>query len=547
MTNNAGTNRKFSLAIWWALLMVALTVAIFIRIRLLDIPLERDEGEYAYAGQLMLQGVPPYKLAYNLKFPGTYVAYALIMSIFGQTISGVHAGLLVINISTVALIFFLGRRLVSSSTAIAAAAAYVVLSVGPSVLGTAAHATNFVNLAVLGGSLLLFDQQHQQSFKRLLLSGVLFGIGLLMKQPAFFFILFATLYLLVKDIQLRVTWKRMVSRQLTFWLGVVACMGSACVILWKAGVFDKFWFWTVDYARQYQSLVPLGQGASLFLQNVKEIIVAGWLIWVLAGFGLIAQFWNKKARVNAGFLLSFLIFSALALCPGFYFRQHYFILVLPAVALFAGVGTSTLAHMFANQPSAFRLIPFCLFAVSLIIPIACERTFLFSLSPPEASREIYSASPFPEAIKIANFVRERTDTNDTIAVLGSEPEIYFYAHRHSATGYIYTYGLMELQKYARQMQLEMIHEIEMARPKYLISIVVKDSWLEKPGSERLIFTWVDNYAAENYDVVGFINLVAHDHTDYYFGSTPRSVPKLGDYILIYERRSSEQTVIVPGT
>lgn len=37
-------------------------------------PLERDEGEYAYAGQLMLQGIPPYQLAYNMKLPGTYAA-----------------------------------------------------------------------------------------------------------------------------------------------------------------------------------------------------------------------------------------------------------------------------------------------------------------------------------------------------------------------------------------------------------------------------------------------------------------------------------------
>ena len=38
------------------------TLVVAIRIRLLGIPLERDEGEYAYAGQLILQGVPPYKL-----------------------------------------------------------------------------------------------------------------------------------------------------------------------------------------------------------------------------------------------------------------------------------------------------------------------------------------------------------------------------------------------------------------------------------------------------------------------------------------------------
>ena len=51
--------------------IILLTVAI-IRIRLLSFPLERDEGEYAYFGQLILQGIPPYKLAYNLKLPGTY-------------------------------------------------------------------------------------------------------------------------------------------------------------------------------------------------------------------------------------------------------------------------------------------------------------------------------------------------------------------------------------------------------------------------------------------------------------------------------------------
>src|SRR5437899_7181957 len=57
---------------WWILLAVVIAVVVFIRIHFLAIPLERDEGEYAYAGQLMLQGIPPYRLAYNMKFPGVY-------------------------------------------------------------------------------------------------------------------------------------------------------------------------------------------------------------------------------------------------------------------------------------------------------------------------------------------------------------------------------------------------------------------------------------------------------------------------------------------
>src|SRR5436190_7637507 len=42
---------------WWILAVIVFSVVITIRTRLLGIPLERDEGEYAYAGQLILQGV----------------------------------------------------------------------------------------------------------------------------------------------------------------------------------------------------------------------------------------------------------------------------------------------------------------------------------------------------------------------------------------------------------------------------------------------------------------------------------------------------------
>ncbi len=91
---------------WWVLLAATLALVVIVRIRLLGLPLERDEGEYAYAGQLMLQGIPPYKLAYSMKFPGTPAAYALLMSIFGQSIAGVHLGLLIVNLATIGLLFF---------------------------------------------------------------------------------------------------------------------------------------------------------------------------------------------------------------------------------------------------------------------------------------------------------------------------------------------------------------------------------------------------------------------------------------------------------
>src|SRR5271163_3364163 len=78
----------------WATLAVALLFSVAIRYRLREMPLERDEGEYAYAGQLMLQGIAPYTLAYTMKLPGTPSAYAALMAVFGQTMAGIRIGLI---------------------------------------------------------------------------------------------------------------------------------------------------------------------------------------------------------------------------------------------------------------------------------------------------------------------------------------------------------------------------------------------------------------------------------------------------------------------
>src|SRR3954453_9350509 len=104
-----------------ALFALILTLNCALRFHLRNIPLERDEGEYAYAGQLMLQGIPPYQLAYNMKFPGVYAAYALIMWIFGQTSIGIHLGLLIVNVASIVTVFLIARRLTGLIAGIAAA------------------------------------------------------------------------------------------------------------------------------------------------------------------------------------------------------------------------------------------------------------------------------------------------------------------------------------------------------------------------------------------------------------------------------------------
>ena len=525
----------FRLALW--LLFGATLVAVtWARIRLLGLPLERDEGEYAYTGQLLLQGIPPYKLAYSMKFPGTAASYALLMSIFGDTTTGIHLGLIVINLVTVGLIFFLGRYLLSELAGLAAAAAYGVISLMPYVLAQAAHATHFVVLPAIAGTSVLLRALDRQSRILILASGCLFGLALLMKQPGLFFVLFGVVYLFSHDRSEHVKLRQSALRSLIFLLGVTVPLLVTCLLLWNVGVFEQFWFWTIKYAGQYGSQVSIADGLRIFANNLPNALGTAWPIWGIAASGLVMCMVNRTLRTRAVFLTTFAFFSILAVCPGFYFRPHYFILVLPAVSLLAGVAVAAALDTIRVGAQNFRFAVLLLFGFALAWPMWAEADFFFERPLAEANRMVNGTNPFLESIKIGEYIRAQSSVSDTIAVLGSEPQIYFYSRRHSATGYIYTYGLMEPQPYAHQMQQEMMREIETAHPKFLVMVVVNKSWLAGRDSDQSILRWADAYCDANYEEVGLIN-ISDRGTDYYLSGRPPNVTPTADHILIYRRKA----------
>jgi len=525
----------FRLALW--LLFGATLVAVtWARIRLLGLPLERDEGEYAYTGQLLLQGIPPYKLAYSMKFPGTAASYALLMSIFGDTTTGIHLGLIVINLVTVGLIFFLGRYLLSELAGLAAAAAYGVISLMPYVLAQAAHATHFVVLPAIAGTSVLLRALDRQSRILILASGCLFGLALLMKQPGLFFVLFGVVYLFSRDRSEHVKLRQSALRSLIFLLGVTVPLLVTCLLLWNVGVFEQFWFWTIKYAGRYGSQVSIADGLRIFANNLPNAVGTAWPIWGIAASGLVMCIVNRTLRTRAVFLTTFAFFSILAVCPGFYFRPHYFILVLPAVSLLAGVAVTAALDTIRFGAQNFRFAVLLLFGFALAWPMWAEADFFFERPLAEANRMVNGTNPFLESIKIGEYIRAQSSVSDTIAVLGSEPQIYFYSRRHSATGYIYTYGLMEPQPYAHQMQQEMMREIETAHPKFLVMVVVNKSWLAGRDSDQSILRWADAYCDANYEEVGLIN-ISDRGTDYYLSGKPPNVPPAADHILIYRRKA----------
>ncbi len=538
---NQSSSPRLGLTWPWLLVSLAILFVVFVRARLLSMPLERDEGEYAYAGQLMLQGIPPYDLAYNMKLPGTYAAYAAIMAVFGQTTNGIHLGLIVVNVACMLLMFLLGRRLFDPTAGAVAAACYGVVSLSPSLLGLAAHATHFVVLPMLGGMLCLLratDKGRRASF---FAAGVLFGLAFVMKQQGVFFGIFGGSLLLWNGFKSRpVDWRRLAGQTGWYCLGCVLPFAMVCLALWRAGVFGNFWFWTFTYAHRYLGMVTWAEGVNVLGSELLQLAVPHWPLMLLALTGGCLLWWGRPARGRDWLPAVFLGFSALSVTPGLYFREHYFLLLLPAFSLFVGIAISFMARWRDPATGAAKLpcwLPGVLAAVALLFPACQQGRLFFVAAPQDAARAIYGRNPFLESREIAAYIREHSPTDARIIVFGSEPEIYFYSGRHSASGYIYMYDLMENQPYALEMHQGMIREVEAARPEYLV--LVKNPLSGQPGkdSPRLILEWGAQYCRTSYDLVGAVDMISPLATRYVWGEAARTYRFQSDnQIFIFHRK-----------
>jgi 4-amino-4-deoxy-L-arabinose transferase-like glycosyltransferase len=527
-------NGKRALVVWGVLLAI-LIVAAAVRVRLLDVPLERDEGEYAYAGQLILRGVPPYESVYNMKLPGIYVVYAVTLAVFGETARAIHLGLLVVNAASIVLVFLIGRRLRDDVTGAVAAASFALMSLSPAVQGVFANAEHFVLLPALGGLLVTLVATDRDRSGLLFWSGVLLGLAMVVKQHGAAFAASAGLYLLIDGLFQRPVDARGLARRLGLLAGgALLPVAITVAILATTGVLDRFRFWAIDYGMTYAAQVPMSAGVQLFRNRAAAIVESAPLLWLAAGAGFLvtAIRWRGQKRT---FLVLLTAFSIVAVSIGLYFRPHYFVLALPAAALLAGVMFGELTGRLDGTGSRFRrVVPLVLVGVVFGLSVTEEWDFLFVASPTEISRRIYHPNPFVESVAIAEHLRENSDPDDRVAVLGSEPQIYFHADRRSATGYVYAYPLMEEQPFALEMQNEMIREIEEARPRFIVYVGIEPSWRQRAASPMRIFQWFQRYQAEHYTRVGLVEVLP-DGSRYSWGPETRWPPSSPHWISVLER------------
>ncbi len=563
-------------------LFFALVFNFAVRWHLRAMPLERDEGEYAYAGQLILQGVLPYKLAFNMKFPGTYFMYALVMATFGQSTAGIHAGLILVTSVTALLIFFIGCELLSESGALIATAIYVCVAALPKAAGLAGHATHFVSLFACAGVTSLLMARKRNPDLWWFISGTMFGVAILMKQHAVFFPLFILVWFLWNGFR-KETLRKLAFTAFLFCGGCVLPFIATAIVFACAGLWHAFIFWTFQYARQYVSMLPLGAVPGQFVAGFDPVFESGIWVWVFGIAGLICLW--RKGRVLSGSragqgtsrfgrpadleigdtagletcatnlvcdnwrsTLPALMFLAglAAACPGFYFRNHYFLMAVPGLALLNAAFVLTVARALKNRGYGpwVNWLPMCLTAFVVGDVLVNNGRMWFDMTPVQLSRELYPGNPFPESVQIADYLKAHTSASDTVAVLGSEPQIFFLSDRHSASGYIYMYSLTEPQPLAPRMGKEFMSQIETARPAYVVFVNMSTSWyslitLESFRQASGIQNWWANYS-KNYDLVGAVKISPNKPSQFFWSEESLNASDATNSdILIYRRTATD--------
>ena len=529
----------------YAILAVILLASLLLRYRMLDVPLERDEGEYAYAGQLLLEGIPPFKLAYNMKMPGIYAAYAAIMAVFGQSSSGIHLGLGFVNVLSTILLFFLVRRFFGETAALSSAALFALLALSKPILGAFAHATHFVVLFALLGTWLLLRALERNTVPWHFLAGLAFGVSFTMKQHALPFMALAGCVVLWSQWRARASMRPAAIRAVAFGAGCLTPFGVICLAMLASGSFGAFWFWTVDYARAYVSTRTLEKGFRSFISQSRRIIDGQFPIWIMALVGLIVLAARPAFRRHSGVLALIAGASLLAIVPGLYFREHYYVLVLPVISILAGTGVVALVTwMLSRQSESMqRGVSAAIISILLVLGVVVQWEYLFVLSNTALSRSIYGFNPFVESVEVGAQLARRAAPDDKIAVLGSEPQIYFYAQRKSATGFVYMYPLLEDQPYALEMQKQMITEIEQAAPRFLVSFMAPTSWTD--GSSRnndqekmKFFEWMDRYSRTEYTLIGVLEpLKDGGYISLWDDAARQYRPQSGQLVGVFERKA----------
>lgn len=475
-------------------LLVLLTIAI--RASLLNIPFERDEGEYSYIAWRLHFNELPYRDWVDQKPPGIFWAYRLALDLPFNGVFSVHLLGLIISAASGGALFLLAGRFLGRGWSWMAAALFILLSADPLIEGTTANTELFMLFPLILSWLFFLPAASggRNKIWFMVLCGVLTGVAATFKQVAAVNGLF-----LVALYPFWVSGEKRWRKTLTF-TGLLALGGA---VVW-GGLILYFYLWHgladfIDWVFlhnfEYADVVPWPVRFHACFHALATLSRTQALVWFLGAAGLLASWPSGRRRIFL-FLLGGLVTSALGVGASGYFFLHYFQQLLPFLCLAAALGAETLcaARFWSAIPAWCRVL--VLTVLLAILPAITLYPFIFQYSPVEAVKKIYPTNSFDVMPDVARRISQMTGPDDSVFIFGAEPEVLFYARRVSATRYIFLFPLYGPYRHVREEQIATAQEISRHHPEAALYYPNKLFFL--PGSDQFFTEWTKEYLQEHF-------------------------------------------------
>lgn len=478
---------------------IVVLVYVFLRWNTIDIPLNRDEGGFAYLGELIWRGATLYVDGVDLKPPGIFFLYAGLKALgIPFSAKGVHWALFAYNFGTLVILVLLARLLFGGTAAFWTGLAYAVVSSSRQVEGFNASTEMFLLLPLVGSLLLAVMSVRGRDRGRSHLayfSGFLTACAFWIKQPSLFISAFTVAFVVYECSSATTVAKRsspgsVGSASVLGWfgLGIVSLTGMVIAYFIFVGAWEEFLFWSVLHPLEYSTQHSGEIYFQSFLAKVLWLFRENPTIWLTASVACLWALWRNRDEGIS--ITGFLAASVLAAANSARMYNHYFAVACPAAALAVGWGLDRLVASAESRNLLRRTALVASFVLVAVVPVGLDSDYYVRNSPAANCRKIFGSNPFAESQLVAQYLRDRTGTDDHILILGSEPQILVLADRLSATRHIYMYPVVGPYEKASELQSEVVTDVQRTLPKYAVFVDLRTSWLPNSLHSGDFLRWV---------------------------------------------------------
>jgi 4-amino-4-deoxy-L-arabinose transferase-like glycosyltransferase len=385
-----------------------------------------DEQTYSLVANEIVDGGRPYLSAVERKPPLLFWTYAAVFEITGKyNWKALHAVALVWTLGTMAGLYVIGRRLFDPLTGLIAALLYSIFQAWATFINLAFNGEVLMNLPLVWAWAIALGPSRSRLRPELLVSGALLGAGFLLKQPAAIASVPIGIYLLLPSYRASrvLTRTESLAQATMLTIGFLGALGVAAVVLWNQGILADAFYWT--FTNNSIPHVFWEKGILLTLAFVGACLPL--VIGTATAFRDNNGVWaGKNAERTA--LFGLLAASAIGAAAGARFYPHYYIQLIPPLALLAAphyariCGEKRESLSWWQQPAlacAWLGITIAGFSIAYWQGLAEER----------------------ELCQTGRYRLEHSNPNDRIFVWGQAPKIYLDARRRPASRFVVTFPL----------------------------------------------------------------------------------------------------------